>query len=709
MTSVIFNDPSGSDYLYKFSGVQLNAPSGETLALGANAKTADNSNVILTVGDSYIRIPQGVSAERPTTGYAGMIRYLTSENLIEYFNASDLEWQSISLAPPSITSVSPTILNQGTNNTISLTGKNFNTFSNIQLIGTDSSIFTPDTVNNTLGSSNLTFTCLSGNTILDNSSVEPFYIKLTNNDTGFSTQTSPILNINQGSYFILPPGPNLGTFPVQDPCANFYIQGGDTDHPDGNDVSFAIVSANLTPGGFVLTNTSDISATFAPAPGSRTDALAQTYNFQVQMTDSSGAKSSIQPFSFSLANPVISSISPSSIFDSSLIDITITGNYFVIDSSISFINSLGNLLTYSEVSYNSITSLTVKDVSGGSGPTGQYDISVNNGSVVTSNPSVFLSIVALVGFTFSSTTNLSQQTVYVDSGNNIIGAADPNGYTILILKCSSTSSNATGSISVDKNLSGNVDFLVIGGGGGGGQSLFAGGGGAGDLQISAGTGYNTGNTSNTSSSVSFINSTTYNFTVGTYGTQQNSGNNSILSYDGGTITCIGGGRGGGGSSSSPAQGGSGGGGNGNPTTGGAAGNGTNSNSGGSGASGTDEAGGGGGGALTNGGNGNGNLSSGFGGPGGSGVSNITIEGTTKSYAGGGGGGRLNNSNSGRPGGSGGTGGGGRGGGSGGANGVKGTDHTGSGGGGAGTQSGTATANGGAGGSGIIVIRFPSFA
>jgi len=396
MTSVIFNDPSGSDYLYKFSGVQLNAPSGETLALGANAKTADNSNVILTVGDSYIRIPQGVSAERPATGYAGMIRYLTSENLIEYFNASDFEWQSIRLAPPSITSVSPTLLNQGISNIISLTGKNFNTSSNIQLIGTDSSIFTPDTVNNTLGSSNLTFTCLSGNTILDNSSVEPFYIKLTNNDTGFTTQTSPILNINQGSYFILPPGPTLGPFPVQDPCANFYIQGGDTDHPDGNDVSFAIVSANPTPGGFQLTNsTSDISATFAPAPGSRTDASAQTYNFQVQMTDSSGAKSTIQPFSFSLANPQISSINPNAIQETDLININITGNYFVIDSSISFFNSSFGYLSYHEVSYNSPTSLTVIGVSGGSGSLGQYDISVNNGSVVTSNPLVYLSIIRL--------------------------------------------------------------------------------------------------------------------------------------------------------------------------------------------------------------------------------------------------------------------------------------------------------------------------
>ena len=699
---------NGDQTYWDINGYFLHGPSGEKLNLGGGNTTVTASNEIVQIGTSYLRIPQGISNERPNPSYAGMIRYLTTDNLIEYYNASDLEWQRIGIGAPSITSVSPTILNQGTSNTISLTGKNFNTFSNIQLIGTDSSIFIPDTVNNTLGSTNLTFTCLSGNTILDNSSVEPFYIKVTNSDTGFSTETSPILNINQGSFFILPPGPNLGTFPVQDPCANFYIQGGDTDHPNGNDVSFAIVSVNPTPGGFVLTNTSDISATFAPASGSRTDASAQTYNFSCQMTDTSGAKSTVQSFNFSLANPVINSISPSSIYDSSLIDITITGNYFVIDSSISFINSIGDLLTYSEVSYNSITSLTVKDLSGASGPTGQYDISVNNGSVITSNPVVYLSIIGLVEFTFSSTSNLSQTTTYVDSGNNVVGGAVQGGYTILILKCSSTGTNASGSISVDINLSGNVDFLVIGGGAGGGSSLYAGGGGAGDLQISAGSGYSTGNTPTTSSSVTFLNSTSYNFTIGTYGAAQNSGSSSSLSYNGGTINCSGGGRGGGGLDSTPLTGGSGGGGNGNPTTGGAVGTGTNSTQGGNGASGADEAGGGGGGALSGGGNAEG-TPSGNGGAGGSGVSGVTIEGTSKSYAGGGGGGRLNNTYTGRPGGAGGTGGGGRGGGSQGGAGVAGTNHTGSGGGGAGSVSGTTGSSGGAGGSGIIVIRFPSFA
>ena len=99
MTSVIFNDPSGSDYLYKFSGVQLNAPSGETLALGANAKTADNSNAIVTVGESYIRIPQGVSNERPdiSNSYIGMMRYLTTDNLLEYFNG--ISWLPVSSQP----------------------------------------------------------------------------------------------------------------------------------------------------------------------------------------------------------------------------------------------------------------------------------------------------------------------------------------------------------------------------------------------------------------------------------------------------------------------------------------------------------------------------------------------------------------------------------------------------------------------------------
>jgi hypothetical protein len=134
MTSVIFNDPSGSDFLYKFSGVQLNAPSGETLALGANAKTADNSNAIVTVGESYIRIPQGVSNERPTIpdSYIGMMRYLTTDNILEYFNGQTNTWIPISLPSPTISSISPNYINydvsgQETNtNTYTLTGSNFN-------------------------------------------------------------------------------------------------------------------------------------------------------------------------------------------------------------------------------------------------------------------------------------------------------------------------------------------------------------------------------------------------------------------------------------------------------------------------------------------------------------------------------------------------------------------------------------------------------
>jgi hypothetical protein len=713
---------NGDQTYWDINGYFLHGPSGEKLNLGGGNSLVTASNEIVQIGTSYLRIPQGVSNERPNPSYAGMIRYLTSEDLIEYYNASDLEWQRIGIGALSITSVSPTILNQGTSNTISLTGKNFNTFSNIQLIGTDSSIFIPDTVNNTLGSTNLTFTCLSGNTILDNSSVEPFYIKVTNNDTGFSTETSPILNINQGSFFILPPGPNLGTFPVQDPCANFYIQGGDTDHPNGNDVSFAIVSANPTPGGFVLTNTSDISATFAPASGSRTDASAQTYNFSCQMTDISGAKSTVQSFNFSLANPTITSIDPSYIYDTSVVDINITGTYFIIDSSISFINSAGGLLTYSEVSYNSITSLTVKDLS--AGEVGVYDISLANGSVIVNVPSVVLNIInasspliswTITGYSLGST----YEVTYLDSTGtgtaNTVGGPVLGGSTVLTIK-GTAGSGGTGTISFNTNAT-TVNYLLVGGGGGGGgnDATNAGGGGAGG---GGGGGINFGSATLDTSSVTLNVGTggTGGGIGGSGGTQALPGGDSTYGGNNG----FGGGKGGTPGNGPPASppdsnatpggnGGTGGGGAGvaDPNTGDGSGGGTGSQGGaGGGPPGSTyfRLGCGGGGGGSSGGIGTIPFVSGentFGGSGGNGTS-YTISGVSVTYGGGGGGGAASGVGLGGSGGSGGGGGGADDSGTP----TSGTNFLGGGGGGADDQTDPTGFNNG--GSGVIILRFPSF-
>ena len=275
MTSVIFNDPSGSDYLYKFSGVQLNAPSGETLALGANAKTADNSNAIVTVGESYIRIPQGISNERPdiSNSYIGMMRYLTTENLLEYFNGQTNQWLPISLPTPTLTSITPNYINFDTSggetnsNTYTLTGSDFNIGPpppgiSVEVIGNNGTILIPY-FNNVSSETSATFTFDPSGTeqLIGISNELPFAVKLTNLNSGFSsTLNNAIIATNAGPEFTQPSvfTPfSFETFAVQDPCANFIVGGIDLSTPPHPPLDFSFVSGDA--GGFNTGGVNDIS------------------------------------------------------------------------------------------------------------------------------------------------------------------------------------------------------------------------------------------------------------------------------------------------------------------------------------------------------------------------------------------------------------------------------------------------------------------
>jgi hypothetical protein len=538
MTSVIFNDPSGSDFLYKFSGVQLNAPSGETLALGANAKTADNSNAIVTVGESYIRIPQGVSNERPTipNSYVGMMRYLTTENLLEYFNGQTNTWLPISLPSPTISSISPNYISfnqsgpETNSNTYTLTGSNFNIEPggiSVEAIGNNGTgtILIPN-FNNASSETSATFTFDPSGTeqLIGISNELPFAVKLTNTNSGFSsTLNNAIIATNAGPEFTQPnvfTPFSFETFAVQDPCANFIVSGIDLSQTKHYPLDFSFVSG--TAGGFNvaggdISSISDFSSIVQVPAGNRLSATAGSYNFTMRVTDASNAFSDAN-YTLSLANPTITSIDPSYIYDTSVVDINITGNYFIRDTDISFSKG-SNTLTQSEVSYNNINSLTVKDVS--AGEIGVYDISLANGSVIVNVPSVVLNIVRLVQFTTSS---LTTEIKYFDEGGSEIPSPTFYGETLIYIKGSSG-----GSITFPNIISSiSCEALIVGGGGPGGFGH--GGGGAGGAVL-----YRTDQ--------SIINNT-YSVTIGQGGTAtSNAANNAGGSSSMFGVTATGGGAG----------------------------------------------------------------------------------------------------------------------------------------------------------------------
>ena len=687
--------------------------------------TAKSGDGIMTLVDGAVRIPYGISDERPIDSSGGMIRYNTTDNLVEYYNGNVNQWLPISLPPPTLSSVTPNFIAENTPNAYSLFGSNFSTdgvsvvFTGLNGSGT---VFTPD-LETILSDSNVTVLFDASNSFIDASNQLPMSATLSNDNSGFSsTLLNAVTAFNIGPTFVAPPNPapsTINTFPVQDPSASFILQGIDLSTPVHYPLTFSIASGN--PGGITdISSIGDLSSVFKVPAGNRTDTAAGTYNFFAQITDASNAQNDPVQYRISLANPSITSIDPSYILDTSVVDIAVSGSNFVIDSDISFTDTgIPASLTKTGVTYNSSSSLTVNDVS--AGVVGSYGSSVRNGSVVIDIPAVVLSVIKQVDWTVTGySAGTTYEIVYLDSlagTGSTIGSPIIGGSTVLTFK-GTAGSGGSGNISF--NVSGlDASYLIVAGGGGGGGNDAAnvGGGGAGG---GGGGGLLEGTTA--------LSTSTLTLNVGAGGAAGGSGGSAgTLASQGGNsvynaLTATGGGRGGqpgdGASGTNPdsnaVPGGAGGAGGGGAGV--SSGNGGGGSSGGAGSQGGNgggppgptyfRLGAGGGGGGPSGQNGTipfDNGSATFGGTGGDGTTSV-ISGASVTYAGGGGGGAGAGVVGLGVGGAGGAGGGGNGEDDGGGSGTNGTDFLGGGGGGADDQ--TATYH--RGGSGVVILRFPSY-
>jgi len=359
---------------------------------------AKDGSGVMTLVDSALQIPFGISDERPITSAIGMIRYSTDEEIIEYYSGLTNKWLPVSPLPPSITTVTPNYISQNADNTFTLSGTGFSTdgvtvtFNGLNGSGS-TYIPTSEVVNS---STSISVTYDASSLLVDASNELPMSVSVTNDDTGFSsTKSNAISAFNTGPVFIAPPNPApalIDTFPVQDPCASFVFQGVDLSTPLHYPLTFSITSGSA--GGVTdISSIGDLSAVVSVPAGSRTLASAATYNFFAKIVDASGAETPPVNYRLALADPLVSSIDPSYIMDTSTSDIAVTGNYFVIDSDISFVSDISSdILVKSGVLYNSITSLTVQNVSGGNVSLGPYNLNVQNGSVIVAVPSLTLSV-----------------------------------------------------------------------------------------------------------------------------------------------------------------------------------------------------------------------------------------------------------------------------------------------------------------------------
>jgi hypothetical protein len=486
---------NGDQTYWDINGYFLHGPSGEKLNLGGGNTTVTASNEIVQIGTSYLRIPQGISNERPNPSYAGMIRYLTTGNLLEYFNGQTNQWLPISQPPPTLNTVSPVFFNIGTDNSFNLTGSNFGlTGASIVVIGTNGS----GTIINSTISSVLTessalvqFDASATQNLTDISNEFPFAMRITNNNSGLSSLLqNAITNANVGP-IIIQPNPQtvpFQTFPVQDPSASFTLIGEDESSPPHYPFSSITITSGAA-GGITDVSLIEPSGALISVPsGNRTLATAGNYPFNVKLVDGSGAFNNTT-LTLALADPIVNSIVPSS-FAPGTVDLSVNGNYFVNDSGVSYVKQSDGSVVTPTTTYKSInlletnvtfSNLTTSDII--------YDISVNNGSVFKLYPSVLTVRTNFITFSYLQTSGitLTPTISYEDSSKIPSGGPVTGGYTVVHFVPTSTdyTQNYQWDISFSQTTT-ISEILVIGGGGCGSNDTNNtqgnGGGGAGGFR-----------------------------------------------------------------------------------------------------------------------------------------------------------------------------------------------------------------------------------
>ena len=421
-----------------------------------------------------------------------MIRYLTTDNILEYYDSNLQQWLPISQPPPTLNTVSPAFFNIGTDNSFNLTGSNFGlTGASIVAIGNNGSgTIINSTVSSVLNESSalVQFDASATQNLTDISNELPFAMRITNNISGLSSLLqNAITNANVGP-IVIQPNPQtvpFQTFPVQDPSASFTLIGEDESSPP----HYPFQSITITSG--TAGNINDVSfvepsgAIISVPSGQRSSAVAGNYPFNVKLEDGSGA-SVTTTLTLALADPVVSSVVPSTIQSLLTYDLSVNGNYFVNDSGVSYVRqSDGSVVTPSSTTYNSMASLETNVTFSNSGV---YDISVNNGSVFKLYTSV-LTVLNLITFSYLQTsgTTLTPTISYEDSGKITIGGPVNGGYTVV--KFVPTSTDYTQNYQWDISFSQTTtisEILVIGGGGCGSNDTSNtqgnGGGGAGGFR-----------------------------------------------------------------------------------------------------------------------------------------------------------------------------------------------------------------------------------
>jgi len=312
----------------------------------ANGKIAgENLDVsfenITDTGTEGTRVATGTSAERGST--AGQFRFNSTTGLAEYYNGT--AFKAID-APPTISLLDVTEVDSqaGGNQTIVITGSNFQSGASVTFIGNAGTNFNASTVT---VDSDTQITAVAPKASFLNAQ-EPYGVKI-QNSSGLSATLSGQINVDTSPSWSTASG-SLGSL-NEGASANFSVSATD---PDGDTVSYSETTSVLSGAGFSLNSSTGAitgTASNVSADTTNTFTLRATANgktadrqFSILTTDLgilNTAEFYIDPSdsaSWSGTGSTITNITPYSGKSSSTTNLSLNGSSVVTSGGITYIN-----------------------------------------------------------------------------------------------------------------------------------------------------------------------------------------------------------------------------------------------------------------------------------------------------------------------------------------------------------------------------------
>ena len=359
----------------------------------ANGKIAgENLDVsfenITDTGTEGTRVATGTSAQRGST--TGQFRFNTTTGLAEYYTGTN--FKSID-APPTISSLDVTEVDSqaGGNQTIVITGSNFNSGATVTFIGASGTDFNASTVT---VDSDTQITAVAPKSSFLNAQ-EPYGVKV-QNISGLSATLASQINVDSSPSWQTASG-NLGTVD-EGSSANFTVSATDA---DGDTVSYSETTSVLSGAGFSLNSSTgaitgtasnvlaDTTNTFtlrATANGKTTDrafniitadeGILGSAEFYIDPSNSS---------SWSGTGSTITNITPYSSKSASTTNLNLNGSSVVTSGGITYID-------YNQGNTSNIPTATIGNLSG----------DINNYTIAFFIKSTFVSSTEFVGLQYGN-------------------------------------------------------------------------------------------------------------------------------------------------------------------------------------------------------------------------------------------------------------------------------------------------------------------